>query len=152
MTIQAGKQTIATQSRDEVIETIAAHLRDLAPEGLIEEWRRAELAPELVHVEGDTFALVENIIPDDFEMLSPEGNLAVRQACLTLDRQVRSGDIETFDMLVAAIGKRMDAISEKYPEVHDTEPQWAVSDALTPASESRSRDGFLGWKKLARDW
>ena len=137
---------IATQSRDEVIETIAAHLRDLAPEGLIEEWRRAELAPELVHVEGDTFALVEKIIPDDFEMFNPEGNLAVRQACLTLDRRVRSGDIETFDMLVAAIGKRMESIGISHPEVGDTEPEWAVSDALTPASESR------GWKKLARDW
>lgn len=113
---------------------------------MIEEYRRAELANELVHVEGDTFALVEKIIPDDFEMFSPEGNLAVRQACLTLDRQVRSGDIETFDMLLVAICKRMDAISKEYPEVHDTEPQWAVSDALTPASESR------GWKKLARDW
>ena len=106
------------------------------------DWRTAGEALDELHKA--RAKAVGQVSRNDFYMFTPEANAAVRAEMDTLAARVDAAVLTPREMK-AAIQVHVKAIATSHPEVHDTEPEWAILDALNPLLERR------GYAKITRD-
>lgn len=77
-------------------------------------------------------------------MFSERGNARVRQLVLTLVEAVREGRCSSRRQFLAAIQITVKSIALNHPEVHDTEPETWICEALDNLCEEE------GWVSINR--
>jgi hypothetical protein len=78
-----------------------------------------------------------------FQMFSREGNDALAEVVLSVIEAARTNNLSRTLMLVA-LRQEIAGLSARFPEVYDTEPEWAVVNACTPFFDAQ------GWVPIER--
>lgn len=106
------------------------------------DWRTAsEALTELRKVRAKAVGQVTRTY---FDMFTPEANAAVRAEMDTLAARIDAGVLSPGEVKLA-IHAHVKAIASRYPEVNDTEPEWAIVDTLNPLLERR------GYREITRE-
>lgn len=79
-----------------------------------------------------------------FEMYTDQADQAVATEVEALLTRVRAGQVRRTE-LPAEVHRLIGRIDKVHPEVHDTEPEWAIVDAVNVECDAQ------GWKRMHRD-
>lgn len=83
---------------------------------------------------------------DRYEMYTDDGNQAVANAVDALAEKMRNGTV-TRPQLDKQIRLLLNHVEKSHPEVHDTEPEWAICDEINKVCDE------LMWKHTDRwEW
>lgn len=79
-----------------------------------------------------------------FQMYTNGGNAAVAAMVEHIIEEMRSGQLRRVNLEARIRHYMSDVVKRGYPEVHDTEPEWAIADAINVECEAQ------GWKPVDR--
>lgn len=80
-----------------------------------------------------------------FQMYTTEGNDACAKVVLDLVTRVEAGNLTSRDYAVQWLKNGVSILAVTHPEVHDTEPEWAIVDAINSYCD------VAGFRHIDRD-